>query len=55
MLYTPTYSSEEKLSEIEKSIIKTHFKDTSANKTKKEVLPNFDELIDRAKKIKDII
>lgn len=55
MLYTPTYSSEEKLSEIEKNIIKTHFKDTSANKTKKEVLPNFDELIDRAKKIKDII
>jgi len=55
VLYTPTYSSEEKLSEIEKNIIKTHFKDTSTNKSKREVLPNFDELIDRAKKIKDII
>lgn len=55
MLYTPPYSSEEKLSEIEKNIIKTHLKDTSANKTKKDVLPNFDELIDKAKKIKDIV
>lgn len=50
MLYTPTYPSEDKISKTEKEILETY----TNKKWKKSSQQNFDDIINRIQKIKDI-
>jgi hypothetical protein len=50
MLYTPTYPSEEKLSKTEKEILESY----TNKKWKKSSQQNFDDIMNRIQKIKEI-
>lgn len=55
MLYTPTYSTSDKLSEVEKKILSNFLKSLNDSKGKKDDTINIDGILDNAKKLKEVV